>query len=88
VADPRSGPAQRARYTTSSDSTVELRQTRDDARAAFAQLGDVTAAITITAGADWDRLTLDERRALIRATVARVTVAPGRGAGRIAVEMV
>ena len=43
-------------------------------------------AVTVTAG-DWPRLTVDERRALIRATIAEAVVAPGgRGADRITVK--
>jgi hypothetical protein len=64
---------------------LELREARDSARE---RLADVEAAagpsVTVTA-ADWDALTTDERRALIRATIAEATVAPGRGADRITV---
>jgi site-specific DNA recombinase len=65
----------------------ELRQARDEAQARLDQLGGTQAALTVTASKDWDRLTLDERRALIRATVERASVAPGRGPDRIAVEL-
>ena len=41
-----------------------------------------------SAGPDWDRLSLDGRRALIRAVVDRVLVAPGRGADRVSIEFV
>jgi site-specific DNA recombinase len=64
----------------------ELRAARDQARERHDEL--VTAsgpAITVSAG-DWDLLTLDERRALIRAVVERAVVRPGRGADRISVE--
>jgi hypothetical protein len=67
---------------------AELRQMRDDARGRLEQLGGQRAAVTVRAAADWDRLSLDERRDLIRATVERVSVAPGRGAGRVTVELV
>ena len=65
----------------------ELRDARDAAgeryeRAAADQ--DATT-IAITVG-DWDQLTLDERRGLIKAVVERVTVAPGRGKDRIRIE--
>jgi hypothetical protein len=46
-------------------------------------IGYAGLRVTVNADADWERLTLDERRALIRATVARAMVRPGRGAGRI-----
>ena len=69
------------------DRLAELRRVRDEARAHREQLGDPRPAVTVTAATDWDRLTLDERRDLIRATVDRVTVGPGRGPGRITVEL-
>jgi DNA invertase Pin-like site-specific DNA recombinase len=42
--------------------------------------------VAIRAAADWDRLTLDERRAVIRQTIARAVVTPGRGSDRVRVE--
>jgi hypothetical protein len=66
----------------------ELREARDRAQDRVEQLGATDVAITVNAAQDWDRLTLDERRALIRATVESVTVAPGRGADRVTVELV
>ena len=64
----------------------ELRATRDEARDRHDELLTASApAITVSAG-DWDLLTLDERRALIRAVVDRAVVAPGRGKDRITVE--
>lgn len=66
---------------------AELRQGRDDAQGQVDRIGP-EAARTVNAAADWDHLTLGERRDLIRATVASATVAPfGRGAGRVAVEL-
>jgi hypothetical protein len=51
------------------------------------QLGNGGASIVLTVE-DWNRLTLDERRALIRATVARATISPGgKGAERITVAL-
>jgi DNA invertase Pin-like site-specific DNA recombinase len=67
---------------------AELREARDEAQERVDRLGGQRTAITISAAKDWDRLTLDERRALIRATVARVVVAPGRGARRVSIEFV
>jgi site-specific DNA recombinase len=62
-----------------------LRQARDDAESQLRQL-DVQAEFTISADVDWDKLSRDEQRALIRATVESATVAPtGRGAERISV---
>lgn len=67
---------------------VELREARDSAQANLDQLGGTRPALTINGDEDWDQLTLDERRALIRAIVARAVVHPGRGPDRIAVELV
>lgn len=66
----------------------QLRQARDEAAARLADLvGAAGPAVTVSAG-DWNTLTLAERRALIRATIAEATVAPGRGTDRIAVKPV
>jgi DNA invertase Pin-like site-specific DNA recombinase len=67
---------------------AELRLARDGAQERLDRLGGQRAAVTINAAADWDRLSLDARRDLIRATVERVSVAPGRGVGRVTVELV
>jgi site-specific DNA recombinase len=67
---------------------AELRQVRDDAQARVDQVGP-EASRTVNAGADWDQLSSDGRRALIKAVVESATVAPsGRGAERIAVRLV
>ena len=58
----------------------ELRQARDDAQAELYRMSPA-AALTVTLDADWDRLSVDERRALIRATVESATVAPGERGG-------
>jgi DNA invertase Pin-like site-specific DNA recombinase len=71
------------------DRLVELREARDAARIDLEQLGpDGGATLTLNAAADWDRLTLDEQRALIRVAVRQVIVAPGRGADRVTIEFV
>jgi hypothetical protein len=67
---------------------AELRDRRDAAQAELDRLGGSRAAVTVGVSVDWDRLTLAERRALIRAVVERVTVSPGRGADRVTVELV
>jgi len=65
----------------------ELRRARDEAEEHLQDLGGGRASRVVRA-ADWGDLTLEERRALIRATVLRATVAPGgRGASRIRVEL-
>lgn len=67
---------------------AELRDARDAAQDRVSQLSGTRTVITISAAQDWDRLTLAERRDLIRATVDRATVAPGgRGAERVTVEL-
>ncbi len=65
----------------------ELRAARDHAQERVDQLGSTRAAVTVSAFKDWDLLTLDERRALIRATIDRVTITPGRGLERIKVDL-
>ena len=70
------------------DRLLELREARDDARDRLAELQAATApAVTVTASGDWDLLTLDEQRALIRAIVSEARVAPGRGRDRITVKL-
>lgn len=68
------------------DRLSELRAARDAAHEQLERLGG-TRAVTVNAAVDWDRLTLAERRDLIRATVERVTVGSGRGAGRVTVKL-
>jgi hypothetical protein len=68
------------------DRLLELREQRDQARDRVAELqAAVGPRLTVAAG-DWDVLTLAERRALIRAVLDRVDVAPGRGADRITIQ--
>ena len=43
-------------------------------------------AWALSAGTDWDMLSLAERRGLIQALIARVEVAPGRGPDRVLIE--
>jgi site-specific DNA recombinase len=75
--------------TAARERLAELRGVRDQAQDRVDHLGGgLRPAITINAAADWARLSLDARRALIRATVDRVLVAPGRGAERATVELV
>ena len=60
---------------------AELRATRDKAQAEVDH--SLTAyrrpVLSVHAVRDWDRLTLDEQRALIRAVIESVTVAPAEG---------
>jgi len=65
---------------------TELRDRRDRARERLQELQAAGApAVTVRAG-DWDLLTLDERRALIRAVVEEAVVHPGRGRERIGIK--
>lgn len=70
------------------DRIAELRTARDEAQARVDHLRGAGTAVTVNASADWSLLTIDERRALIRATIARVVVAPGRGVQRATVHLV
>jgi site-specific DNA recombinase len=64
----------------------ELRAARDQARERHDELLAASApAISVSAG-DWNLLTVEERRALIKAVIASAVVSPGRGADRITVE--
>jgi site-specific DNA recombinase len=66
----------------------ELTRARDAAEDRVHELGASRNVVMVSADRDWDRLTLDERRALIVATVERATVAPGgRGADHVAVRL-
>ena len=67
------------------DRLGELRAAVDDAQARVDQLGGGGESLTITVAEDWDRLTIDEQRGLIRAMIAEATVAPGRGADRLTI---
>jgi site-specific DNA recombinase len=65
----------------------QLRAARDQAQERHDELLAASApAITVSAG-DWDVLSLDGQRALIRTVVERAVVRPGRGADRIKVEL-
>jgi hypothetical protein len=66
---------------------AQLREARDAARGEVDRLGGLEAAHAVNVADDWDRLTLAERRAAIRVTVARVTIGPGRGIGRVRVDV-
>ena len=67
---------------------LTLRVERDAARERVDELrAAVAPTVSVTASGDWSVLTLDERRAIIRAVVEQATVAPGRGRERITVEL-
>jgi site-specific DNA recombinase len=65
----------------------ELRAAVDDAGARADKFASSGPAISVNASRDWDLLTMDEQRSLIRATVETATVGPGRGADRISVQL-
>jgi site-specific DNA recombinase len=68
------------------DRLAALKEARDGARDRLAELqAAAVPAVTVSVG-DWGDLTLDERRALIRAVVERADVVPGRGVDRISVK--
>ena len=65
----------------------ELEQARDAAVERHQRLRARSApTVTVRTTADWDRLSFDGKRGVIRTTIARAVVGPGRGEGRIAVE--
>jgi DNA invertase Pin-like site-specific DNA recombinase len=64
---------------------AELAADRDRAQERVDSLSGSRIALTVTVE-DWDRLTLAEQRGLIQASIARVTVAAGRGPERVTVE--
>lgn len=66
---------------------VELREARDHAQARVDELGGAGAVVTLNAATDWERLSLDARRELIKTVVARVEVRRGRGTDRVSVEL-
>lgn len=64
----------------------DLRAVRDEALERTRELSGTSASLLLTA-ADWDRLTLAERRGLIRSIVRGIYVArSGRGPGRVRVD--
>jgi hypothetical protein len=57
----------------------------DDAQAHVDQLGGGGESITINGAEEWEKLTHDEQRELIRLSIRSAVVAPGRGAERITI---
>jgi len=74
--------------TAARERLAELRSIRDAAQAQVDQLPTQAPVLEISGDEDWERLSLSGQRDLIRATISRVTVAPGRGADRVTVEFV
>jgi hypothetical protein len=69
------------------DRLEALRETRDRAIERMAQVGHHGDAQVVEDADEWDTLDLDARRQLVRAVVQRAVVSPGRGAGRVSVEL-
>jgi len=63
----------------------EARAARDAAADEAHRLSGLRSALTISAARDWNRLSLDARRALIAAVVDEVTVGAGRGVERLVI---
>lgn len=71
------------------DRLAELRALRDQAQERVDHLGASRAQVVVNADTDWNDLSLDARRALIRATVDQVLVrSGGKGAERLTVQLV
>ncbi|HTQ67262.1 MAG TPA: recombinase family protein [Solirubrobacteraceae bacterium] len=62
---------------------AELRGARDAAADQLDRLGGARVAATVNPSTDWNKLTRDEQRAFIRATIKSASVRPGRGPERI-----
>ena len=66
---------------------AEFRQAREAARDAYDEArSDLDATSYAVTVGDWDDLSLQGRRDLIRARIERVVVSPGRGPDRIRIE--
>lgn len=70
------------------DKLARLREIRDNSHEEAHRLSGLSASFTVNIGERWDDLTLDEQRTAIRLTIARAVVGPGRGPGRIRIELV
>jgi DNA invertase Pin-like site-specific DNA recombinase len=57
----------------------------DDARERLERLGAADLALTINGAEDWDKLSREGQRELIRTLIATATVSPGHGADRITI---
>lgn len=68
---------------------AELTAARESRDALERELDELPtdAGLQIGADVDWDRLSLDARRNLIRTVVTDITIHPGRGADRVVVQL-
>jgi site-specific DNA recombinase len=67
------------------DKLAQLGTAVDEARERLAQLGGADVAIRVNGAEEWDQMTPEEQRTLIRATIKTATVAPGRGPDRVTI---
>lgn len=64
----------------------ELQLERDTAATKYERLKRASSpGMTVRTLDDWDRLTLDEQRGIVVATIDRIVVAPGKGDGRLTI---
>ena len=66
----------------------ELKQIAEDAEAERDRVLARRSTVTLDAAKDWDRLSHEARRELVKLVVDRVVVSPGRGPGRVRVELI
>ena len=72
---------------SATEGLARLRQARDDALERYEELQGIdTPTLVIDAAADWDSLSLEGRRGIIKAVLEYALVAPGRGDDRITFE--
>lgn len=64
-----------------------LRHVRDEAQDRVDELPVTPSTVTIEIASDWLALSLAEQRELIKSTIKRIVIAPGRGLERITVEL-
>lgn len=73
--------------SSATERLAELRQARDDALGRYEELQSIDApAVVLDAAADWDSLSLEGRRGIIKTILECALVAPGRGDDRITFE--
>jgi len=67
------------------DKLAELRDAVDEARERLGRLGAADVAIRANGAEEWDQMSAEEQRELIRATIKTAVVGAGRGAERITI---
>ncbi len=71
--------------TAAGERLAELRLIRDEKSERADHLRGLDSGLVVRLDTHWDQLTIDERRAGIRATIGAVHVHPGRGVERLLV---